>query len=202
MKKHKIIPINTDRINYLQKQLPHITIKEQYETIEILAITFCEGIKQATYINWQLILQKMENHINKLASRNLSLQGKATILNTLILAKTAYLSNIFPIPQEILKQIHKKIFHYIWINKNNEPIARKTLFLPKKKGGINIKEPETHNLAMRAKHLLNLKCKENQPPWTYLATYWLAKDIYKFGKDYHYLKSNSRAKTTNQKTPF
>lgn len=120
----------------------------------------------------------MENHINKLAPRNLSLMGKATILNTLILVKIAYLSKSFPISQEILTQMHKKIFHYTWINKNNEPISRKALFLPKKKGDINIKEPEAHNLAMRTKHLLKLKYKENQPPWTYLATYWLAKDIH------------------------
>lgn len=45
---------------------------------------------------------------------------------------------------------------------------------------------------MKIKHLLNSKQKEKQPPWTYLATYWLAKDIYKFGKDYTYLKSNNR----------
>ena len=50
----------------------------------------------------------MENHINKQTSRKLSIYGKAILLNTLILAKTAYLSNVFPIPNEILIQIHKK----------------------------------------------------------------------------------------------
>ena len=40
----------------------------------------------------------MQNHINKLSPKELSLMSKAIILNTLILAKTAYLSNIFPIP--------------------------------------------------------------------------------------------------------
>ena len=38
----------------------------------------------------------MENHINKLTPRILSLQGKVILLNTLILSKTSYLSNIFP----------------------------------------------------------------------------------------------------------
>ena len=127
--------------------------------------------------------------------------GKAIIVNTLRLAKTAYLSNVFPIPQEILTQIHKQIFHCIWL-KNLEPIPRKTLFLPKNKGSIKIKEPEIHNLAMQTKHLLNLKYKKIQPPWTHLATYWLAKDIYKFGNEYNNLKSNSKVKTINQKTPF
>ena len=105
----------------------------------------------------------MQNHINKLSPRELSLMGKTVILNTLILAKTAYLSNIFPIPQNILTQIHKQIFHYIW-PKNQEHIARKTFFLPKNKGGINNKEPEVHNLAIRIKHLLNLKYKKTNLP--------------------------------------
>ena len=32
--KAKILPINKDQINYLQKQLPNITTKERYETIK------------------------------------------------------------------------------------------------------------------------------------------------------------------------
>ena len=107
VEKAKILPINTDQITLLQERLPHITIKEQYETIKNLGILFCEGLKQATFINWQLTLTKMQNHIHKLSPRELSLMSKAIILNTLILAKTAYLSKIFPLPQDILTQIHK-----------------------------------------------------------------------------------------------
>ena len=61
----------------------------------------------------------MQNHMHKLSPRELSLISKAIILNTLILAKTAYLSNIFPLTQDILTQLHKQIFHYIW-PKNQE----------------------------------------------------------------------------------
>ena len=120
----------------------------------------------------------MQNHINKLSPKELSLMSKAMILNTLILVKTAYLSNIFPIPQDILTQLHKQIFHYIW-PKNQEPIARKTLFLPKNKGAINIKESEVHNLAMRSriKHLLNLKYKKI-PTALDLLSYLLASQRY------------------------
>ena len=129
--------------------------------------------------------------------------GKGIILNTLILLKTAFLSNIFPIPKNILTQLHKKIYRYIWKQKMIEPTARKTLFLPpKKKGGLNIKEPDSHNIAMTLKHLLNLKYQEKPPIWTYLAIYWLAKDINKYGKEYNYLKSNNRTKTLNTDSPF
>lgn len=46
-------------------------LKEQYETIRVLSITICKSLKQACFLNWQQILQKMENHINKLTSRKL-----------------------------------------------------------------------------------------------------------------------------------
>ena len=64
----------------------------------------------------------------KIAVRQLSLYGKAILTNTLILAKTTFLSNIFPIPKNILNKIHKTIFNYLRHNKAQEPIARKTLF--------------------------------------------------------------------------
>ena len=55
---------------------------------------------------------------------------------------------------------------------------------------------------MRIKHWLSLKQNEKQPSWTYIAAYWLAKDIYNYGREYYYLKQNNRTKTTHQKTPF
>ena len=131
--KTKILPINTDNTNTLRQKLPNLTMKDQYDTIHILGITLCEGMKQTCLLNWQIILQKMEKHVNKLSSRHLSLNGKAILLNTLILAKCACLSNVFPIPDKMLSKIHNATFHYLWQNKNIEPIARKATFLPKQK---------------------------------------------------------------------
>ena len=105
----------------------------------------------------------MENHIKKKSTRTLSLSGKAKIINTLLLSKTTFLSNIFPLPEEGITKIYTIFFNYLWYNKKPEPIAQKTLFLPKEKG-LNIKEPEAHNYTMRIKHLLTLKQKEQKPP--------------------------------------
>ena len=104
----------------------------------------------------------MENHIKKLSPRVLSLQGKVILINSLILSKTSYLTNIFPIKTETMQNIHNQMFQYIWKNKTSEPIARKTIYL-NKKGGLKLLEPETHNYAMRIKHLLTLKQKDNPP---------------------------------------
>ena len=147
--KTKILPINTDQIQYLKQNVNNITILEQHKYIKILGIFFSENMKEMIETNWEHTLQKMENHIRKLTPRNLSLYGKTILINTLILAKTTFLSNILPIPEQITQKIHKQIFQYTWYNKSQTPIARKTLFLPKHKGGLNLKETEAHNYAMR-----------------------------------------------------
>lgn len=55
---------------------------------------------------------------------------------------------------------------------------------------------------MSLKDLLNFKKSEKELPWMYLATYWLAKDIYNYSKDFQDLENNNRAKTTNKEAPF
>ena len=93
----------------------------------------------------------MENHIKKLSSRILALYWKVIITNTLIISKTSYLSNVFPIDTETNAKTHKKIFQYIW-NKKQGPTARKTTFLKKKLEGLHLIEPGVHHYAI--KHLL------------------------------------------------
>ena len=40
----------------------------------------------------------------------------------------------------------------MWNSKISKPIARKTIYLKQKLGGLNLIEPEAHNYAMRIKH--------------------------------------------------
>ena len=55
---------------------------------------------------------------------------------------------------------------------------------------------------MKINHLASLKQWQKPPSWTYLASYWLAKDIYNFLPIFHYLKNDNRIKAMNPKTPF
>ena len=178
-----------------------IKIKEQNETTKILGIYFNEDLQYANNINWQKTIDKMEKHINKLSPRILSLNGKVILANTLILSKTSFLSNIFPLDIKTTLNIQNKIFQYIWKNKQ-EPIARKTIFLSKNLGGLNLLEPQAHNIAMRIKHLLQLKQKEKTPPWMNIATYWVAIDLFNFSQDYFFLMNNNRTKTINNNKPY
>lgn len=149
MKKTTLLPKKTIDTTSIPKD---ITVKEQYQTTKILGILFNEDLHNVNQMNWQNILEKMENHVKKLTPRLLSLNGKLIIMNTLILSKTSYLSNVFPIDAKTTSEIHKNLFKYLWNNSNSEPITRKTMFLKKKFGGLNLIEPEAHNFTMQIKH--------------------------------------------------
>ena len=97
--------------------------------------------------------------------------------------------------------IQNKIFQYIWKNKQ-EPIARKTIFLSKNLGDLNLLETQAHNIAMRIKHLLQLKQKEKNPYWKNIATYWLAIDLFNFSQEYLFLMDNHRTKTISNIKPY
>ena len=202
LEKTTVLPINTNNTKQTQEITPSITFKEQFETTKILGIYFNEDLKNATYINWDNIIEKMEKLINILSPRRLSIYGKTILINTLILSKASHLSNVFAISAGKTNKINYKIFKYLWSNKPAEPIARKTIHLKQKSGGLNLIEPEAHNYAMRIKHLMTLNQKEKPPPWKNLATYWLTSDIPNYTKEFNFLVNNNRTKTINGKKPF
>ena len=113
LKKTKVLPINTDQTSYIQKDIKNVTILEQYQYIEILGILFSEDLKDTILVSWQNIFKKMENHIQKMSRKQLSLYGKSILINTLILAKTTFLSNVFPITGKVIQKTHKNIFQYL-----------------------------------------------------------------------------------------
>ena len=164
--KTTVLPINTGINTNLPKE---ITIKERYQTVKILGILFNENLQEAHKLNLTNTIEKMTKHINKLSLRILSLKGKVQITNTLVLSKTSFLSNVFPMDLKTTLNIQEKIFKYIW-NNIQEQIARKTIFLHKKLGGLNLLEPQSHNIAMRIKHLLQLKQKQNNLTWKNIAS--------------------------------
>ena len=83
-----------------------------------------------------------------------------------------------------------------------EPIARKTLYIPKIQGGIGLLEPKNHSLAMRLKHFLLLKHEQNQESWTSFLIYYLPTTLCKLHKTFRYLISNNILKTDQPRITF
>ena len=136
----------------------------------------------------------MENNVKIQNQRHLSLKEKTIIINTNLLSKLWYVSSVFPIPKDLLSEMIKIIFKFLWNNKNPEPIAQETHFLPKERGGPGILVPSIQIQALRTKFLLQLGNENNTNILTYLGRYWVASKIYNFTPQWNFLKKNNHPK--------
>ena len=152
----------------IDKKIKNIKITVSEDFVKIFGIYFTKDLQTTSTSNWNRCLTKIKKQTQQLSRRHLSLRRKAILLNSLILSKVAFLSNVFPIPTTSQQKIENIIFKHIWQFHKTEPIARKTLFLPKHQGGIGLIHPQHHSLPMRLKHFLKLKEKTNQETWIIL----------------------------------
>ena len=120
--------IQTNRVFYNNNKYP---IKWNImDFVKILGIHFNDDIEMTKRYNMTECIQKMENNAKVQNQRHLSLKGKTIIINRTLLSKLWYVCSVFPLPKDLLSEINKIIFKFLWNNKNPEPIARETLFLP------------------------------------------------------------------------
>ena len=110
----------------------------------------------------------------------LSLKGKTIVINILISSKLWFIANVFPIPKDLIPEINKIIFGYLWKGLAAEPIARETLFLPRYRGGLGTLVPLIQGQALRIKYLMQLGKKDSNNIWTYLGRYWVSSKIHNF----------------------
>ena len=79
--------------------------------IQILGIIFIDDLKITNTLNWNNCTQEIEKQTQQLSRRHLSLRGKAILLNTMILSKVTFPSNVFPLPKIIQQNIEIQVFN-------------------------------------------------------------------------------------------
>ena len=105
--KTMINPLADAKIYNLDKNIQNIQINNPEDFVKILGICFANDLQNNSNYNWELCISNLEKQVQQFSIRQLSLRGKTILLNTLILSKVTFQSNIFPIPTQILKQIEK-----------------------------------------------------------------------------------------------
>ena len=121
----------------------------------ILGIYFFTDQLRTTNFNWTKIKINLTEFIQRTKNRKLSLKGKVINLNMVALAKLWYLSTVFPIPQWELQSTEELIFKYLWdIPEDSDkkgPVARKTIYMPRERGGLALLHPVHQSTALRFK---------------------------------------------------
>ena len=86
--------------------------------VKILGIHFNNDLEMTKRYNITKCIQKMENNVKLQNQRHLSLKRKTIIINTILLSKLWYVCSVFPLPKDLLSEINKIIFKFLWNNKN------------------------------------------------------------------------------------
>ena len=132
------------------------------------------GNVDCTWDNWNPVITKFEKTLNLWSQRNLSYQGKVTVVNTLASSKLWYLSNIFCMPQWSLVKVNKAISNFLWSGK--PPLVNKQIcHQPIERGGINLVDVKSKIMSQRIIWTCKILTEPDQASHKLLAKYFFGK---------------------------
>ena len=121
--------------------------------------------------NWEGKIQKINNIIGAWCHRDLSLKGRALLINSLLTSTLWYNVTSLAVPSWAISQIEDAIYGFFW--KNKHPLVnRDILALPLREGGFNIPRLETKIQAFRLNSLRRLLTEEDAH-WKHFTAYFL-----------------------------
>ncbi len=114
----------------------HKGIKFTNNSVKCLGIYMGHNAAENHQKNWQEKIDKIKMIIERWKYRNLTFFGKILIIKSLVISKLIHTMTILVTPEEILKDVEKIIFGFLW--DSHERIKRKTLIGTKNEGGIQM----------------------------------------------------------------
>ena len=136
----------------------------------IMGIHFTKDLTTSSRMNWSKIQVKLKKRLALLTERNLSLRGRAILLNSLILSKGWHVGRVFLPPPDIARKIMKMIFRYMWKG-GHEIVSRENVHKPVLKGGLGLLHVFRQCVALQLNDLNRLK-NDHRPFWGDLVRFW------------------------------
>lgn len=110
--------------------------------------------------------------INLWSLRGLSLFGKVTLIKSFLIPKLLYVSTILETPREIIKQMERKVYKFLW--KGPDKVTRLSVNNSLRNGGLNLTDLETQIKAIRLSWISRV-LDERVGPWKSYFTIHLKK---------------------------
>jgi endonuclease/exonuclease/phosphatase family metal-dependent hydrolase len=146
------------------------TIKWTNGHVKCLGIYINNNNEKAAEYNIKQKFEKMENTIKIWKTRYLTLKGKVTIVNSLLISQMLYIASVMFIPEWAITKYQQLISQFIWDNKPPK-IKYQTLIAPIDKGGLNLQDLKTKIEANKITWIKNMVQQDLKKPWkSYLQT--------------------------------
>lgn len=107
--------------------------------------------------NFEKVLEKIQRVCDSWYQRTLSIKGKITVINSLLVSLLQYPCSIILTPERVFKEYKQIVTGFIWGNKKAR-IAYRTLILPVEDGGLKLIDLETRvktNLLQWVKRIIS-----------------------------------------------
>ena len=112
------------------------------EPLHTLGVTLT-GIETDHYIlNYKKRLKNMKNLLATWKCRKLSIKGKITVINTLVISPLLYLANVIHVPPQVITEVKGLITDFLWDGKPAK-IAYNVMIQSIKNGGMNLVDFES-----------------------------------------------------------
>ena len=113
----------------------------------------------------QKVKRKLKTAVNLWKARTLSLRGKALVINTCMVSRTAYTASVFPMPTKTLPDINKVIWPFLWVN-SPDLLPREQATWPLSEGGVGIVDnyDKVRSIGMSAVELFRATAVEYDRP--------------------------------------
>nr|KYP33988.1 Putative ribonuclease H protein At1g65750 family [Cajanus cajan] len=104
---------------------------------------------------WKEIMLKYNRKLALWRSKNLSLAARVCLINSVLSGLPLYLISLFKMPKQVVRQLEKIQRNFLWGSKDETRkiswVKWRTIFHPKEKGGLGIKNIESFNDALLGK---------------------------------------------------
>ncbi|KAG1040050.1 hypothetical protein G6F43_012369 [Rhizopus delemar] len=121
------------------------------QPLRYLGFPVIQSIAQRRYVEDHL-LQNIKTQCSIYSQRNLSIRGRVTVTNTLLLSKLWYSLRVISLPKSFFRQIRSTIYQFI--SKGIKPGFRYALFCqPLSKGGLGLLDPFIQHRSLQVRWL-------------------------------------------------
>jgi hypothetical protein len=107
-----------------------------------------------------VLVEKIAGRLNSWTSKNLSFAGRLQLLNSVLYSLQVYWSSMFILPRKVIKEINPKFNRFLWNGKDESSarakIAWDEICLPKKEGGLGLKNLDVWNVSSMMRHIWSL----------------------------------------------
>ena len=125
-------------------------------------------------LNWDSKIKKIKNILYFWSKRNLTLPGRATVLNSLMMSRIYYTLMVCPLPEKIKNEIRLIVMKFLW-NGKAHLVKYQTIVGKKLHGGLNLSDIFLKLQSFRLKFLKRFLESDCKAVWKSTFNYFITK---------------------------